>query len=156
MSESDNTATSKRFCEVFQMTAKERGKITQTGSERGTFSYRQQHPEHSELVFNFYRKRSDGTHSEAWILKTEMELRHQQRVTSNLARARARGVPERKPAAPKEERKRKARISQERTRQKKRKQDAKMTHEQDIQRWQVLADMLGKPLDEVMITNKSR
>ena len=91
-----------------------------------------------------------------WMLAEEMEVRHRQRVESNLARARARGVPERKPAAPKEERKRKARISQERTRQKKSKQDNKLTPEEDIQRWQVLADMMGKPLNEVMITNKSR
>ena len=136
------------------MTAKERGKISQTGSERGTFSYRQQHPKYPTLVFNFYRKRADGTHSEAWMLAEEMELRHQQRVISNLARARARGIPERKPAAPKAERLKKARVRQEKTRQKKRKQDAKMTPEEDVQRWQVLADMLGKPLDEVMITNK--
>ena len=150
MHESSNPSSSKRFCDVFQMTAKERNKRAQTGSELGTFSYRQQHPEHPELVFNFYRKRADGTHSEAWILKTEMELRHQQRVTSNLARARARGVPPRQPAAPKEVRKRKARISQERTRQKKRKQDAKMTHEQDVQRWQILAGMLGKSVEQIM------
>ena len=132
------------------MTAKERGKISQTGSERGTFSYRQQHPKYPTLVFNFYRKRADGTHSEAWMLAEEMELRHKQRVTSNLARARARGVPPRQPAAPKEERKRKARISQERTRQKKRKQDAKMTHEQDVQRWEILAQMLGKSVEQIM------
>jgi hypothetical protein len=138
------------------MTSKQRGEMAQTGKPRGTFKYRQPHPKYPTLVFNFYRKRSDGTHSEAWILKTEMELRHKQRVESNRARARARGVPERTPAAPKEERKRKARISQERTRQKKRKQETKMTHEQDLQRWQVLAQMLGTPLDEVMITNKSR
>jgi hypothetical protein len=149
MTVSNPNSSSKRFCEVFQMTAKERNKRAQTGSALGTFSYRQQHPKYPTLVFNFYRKRADGTHSEAWILKTEMELRHQQRVTSNLARARARGVPERKPAAPKSERLKKARISQERTRQKKRKQDAKMTAEQDLQRWQVLAQMLGKSVEEI-------
>ena len=88
------------------------------------------------------------------MLAEEMELRHKQRVESNLARARARGIPERKPAAPKAERLKKARVRQEKVRQKKRKQDAKMTPEEDVQRWQVLADMLGKPLDEVMITNK--
>lgn len=143
-------STSRRFCEVFQMTAKERNKRAQTGSELGTFKYRQQHPEHSELVFNFYRKRADGTHSEAWVLETEMELRHQQRVTSNLARARARGVPERKPAAPKAERLKKARVRQEKTRQKKRKQDVKMTREQNVQRWQVLADMLGTSVEQIM------
>ena len=147
-SSSDQPST--RFCDVFQMTAKERGKIAQTGSNLGSFKYRQQHPQHSQLVFNFYRKRSDGTHSEAWILKTEMELRHQQRIESNLARARARGVSPRQPAAPKEVRKRKARISQERTRQKKRKQGSKMTPEQDLQRWQILAGMLGKSVEEIM------
>ena len=150
MPESSTPSSSKRFCEVFQMTAKQRGMMAQTGSALGTFSYRQQHPEHPELVFNFYRKRADGTHSEAWVLAEEMELRHQQRVTSNLVRARARGVPPRKPAAPKQERKRKARISQERTRQKKRKQGSKMTAEQDLQRWQVLAQMLGKSVEQIM------
>ena len=147
-----NANSSKRFCGVFQMTSKQRGMMAQTGSELGTFSYRQKHPEHPELVFNFYRKRSNGTHSEAWILKTEMELRHQQRLTSNLARARARGVPERKPAAPKEERQRKARVSQEKRRQKKCKQGSKLTPEQDLQRWQVLAQMLGKTVEEIMPT----
>jgi hypothetical protein len=132
------------------MTSKRRGKMAQTGSERGAFSYRQQHPEHPELVFNFYRKRADGTHSEAWILETVMDVKHRQRVESNLARARARGVPQRQPAAPREERKRKARISQERTRQKKSKQGSKMTAEQDTQRWQILAQMLGKPVEEIM------
>jgi len=136
--------------------SRERGRAAQTGSERGYFKYRQQHPTQHDLVFSYYRKRSDGSYFEVWMLAEEMEVRHRQRVESNLARARARGVPERKPAAPKEERKRKARISQERTRQKKSKQDNKLTPEEDIQRWQVLADMLGKPLNEVMITNKSR
>ena len=134
--------------------SRERGRAAQTGSERGYFKYRQQHPTQHGLVFSYYRKRSDGSYFEVWMLAEEMELRHKQRVESNLARARARGIPERKPAAPKSERLKKARISQERTRQKKRKQETNMTHEQDIQRWQVLADMLGKPLDEVMITNK--
>jgi hypothetical protein len=153
MSESTPSSTSKRFCDVFQMTAKERGKMAQTGSALGTFKYRQQHPKHPELVFNFYRKRADGTHSEAWMLAEEMELRHQQRVTSNLARARARGVPERTPAAPREERKRKLKETQRRIQEKKReaKQKAsKMTHEQDVQRWQILAQMLGKPVEEIM------
>ncbi len=89
-----------------------------------------------------------------WMLAEEMEVRHRQRVESNLARARARGVPERKPAAPREERKRKARVRQEKRRQRHRKQGSKLTPEEDVQRWQVLADMLGKPLDEVMIANK--
>ena len=147
-SSSDRPST--RFCDVFQMTAKERGKMAQTGSDMGTFKYRQQHPQHSQLVFNFYRKRSDGTHSEAWMLAEEMEVKHRQRVESNLARARARGIPHRQPAAPREERKRKARISQERTRQKKSKQGSKMTDEQDTQRWQILAQMLGKPVEKIM------
>ena len=153
MPESSNPSSLKRFCEVFQMTAKERGKISQTGSERGTFSYRQQHPKYPTLVFNFYRKRADGTHSEAWMLAEEMELRHQQRVTSNLARARARGVPERKPAAPKEVRKRKIKETQKRIQEKKRKekqQAKKMTHEEDLQRWEILAQMLGKKVAEIM------
>ena len=150
MPESDNTAISTRFCDVFQMTAKERGKMAQTGSERGTFSYRQQHPKHPELVFNFYRKRADGTHSEAWMLAEEMEVRHRQRVESNLARARARGVPERTPAAPKAERLKKARVRQEKRRQRHRKQDNKLTPEQDTQRWQVLADMLGTSVEQIM------
>lgn len=135
------------------MTAKERNKRAQTGSELGAFKYRQQHPEHPELVFNFYRKRADGTHSEAWILKTEMELRHKQRVTSNLTRARARGVTERKPAAPKEVRKRKLKETQKRIQEKKRKekqQAKKMTSEEDLQRWQMLADMLGTSVEEIM------
>ena len=135
------------------MTAKERGKISQTGSERGTFSYRQQHPKYPTLVFNFYRKRADGTHSEAWMLAEEMELRHQQRIESNLARARARGVPERTTAAPKAERKRKLKETQKRIQEKKRKekqQAKKMTAEQDLQRWQVLANMLGKSVEEIM------
>ena len=136
--------------------SRELARAAQTGSERGYFKYRQHHPNQHDLVFSYYRKRSDGSYFEVWMLVQKMEVRHKQRIESNLARARARGVPGREPAAPKAERKRKARISQERTRQKKRKQDAKMTAEQDIQRWQVLADILGKPLDEVMITNKSR
>jgi len=136
--------------------SRERGRAAQTGSERGYFKYRQQHPTQNDLVFSYYRKRTNGSYFEVWMLAEEMEVRHRQRVESNLARARARGVPPRQPAAPKEERKRKARISQERTRQRHRKQDSKLTPEEDIQRWQVLADMLGKPLDEVMITNKSR
>lgn len=153
MLESDNKASSTRYCKVFQMTAKERGKMAQTGSALGTFKYRQQHPEHPTLVFNFYRKRADGTHSEAWVLETEMELRHQQRVTSNLARARARGVPPRKPAAPKEVRKRKLKETQKRIQEKKRKekqQAKKMTAEQDLQRWEILAQMLGKSVTEIM------
>lgn len=92
--------------------SRERGRAAQTGSERGYFKYRQQHPTQHDLVFSYYRKRSDGSYFEVWMLAEEMEVRHRQRVESNLARARARGVPERKPAAPKEERKRKARISQ--------------------------------------------
>ena len=139
--------------------SRERGRAAQTGSESGYFKYRQQHPIQNDLVFSYYRKRTNGSYFEVWMLAEEMELRHKQRVESNLARARARGVPERKPAAPKEERKRKLKETQRRIQEKKReaKQKAsKMMHEQDIQRWQVLADMLGKPLDEVMITNKSR
>jgi hypothetical protein len=150
MSESTPSSTSKRFCDVFQMTSKQRGKITQTGSERGTFSYRQQHPNHPELVFSYYRKRSDGSYFEVWMLAEEMELRHQQRVARNLARARARGVPPRKPAAPKEERLKKARVRQEKTRQRHHKQRSKLTPEEDIQRWQVLAEMLGKPVEQIM------
>jgi len=153
MTVSNPNSSSKRFCEVFQMTAKERNKRAQTGSALGTFSYRQPHPEHPELVFNFYRKRADGTHSEAWVLAEEMELRHQQRVTSNLARARARGVSPRKPAAPKEVRKRKLKETQKRIQEKKRKekqQAKKMTPEEDLQRWQVLADMLGTSVTEIM------
>ena len=150
-SSSDQPST--RFCDVFQMTAKERGKIAQTGSNLGSFKYRQQHPQHSQLVFNFYRKRSDGTHSESWILETVMDVKHKQRVTRNLKRARSRGVPDRKPAAPKEQRARKLKETQRRIQEKKReaKQKAsKMTPEQDLQRWQVLADMLGKPVGELM------
>jgi hypothetical protein len=132
------------------MTSKQRGKITQTGSERGTFSYRQQHPNHPELVFSYYRKRSDGSYFEVWMLAEEMELRHQQRVARNLARARARGVPPRKPAAPKAERLKKARISQERTRQKKkRKQDNKLTPEENNNRWEVLALTMGVSVDSI-------
>ena len=152
MTVSNPNSSSKRFCKVFQMTAKERNKRAQTGSALGTFSYRQQHPEHSELVFNFYRKRADGTHSEAWILKTEMELRHQQRVTSNLARARARGVSPRQPAAPREVRKRKLKETQKRIQEKKRKekqQAKKMTPEEDLKRWEILAQMLGKKVAEI-------
>ena len=146
MHESSTSSTSSSSWKA----SRERGRAAQTGSERGFFKYRQQHPTQNDLVFSYYRKRSDGSYFEVWMLAEEMELRHKQRVTSNLSRARARGVPPRQPAAPKEVRKRKARISQERTRQKKRKQDAKMTHEQDVQRWQILAGMLGKSVEQIM------
>ena len=150
MSESSTTPSSSSPWK----TSRERGRAAQKGSERGYFKYRQQHPTQHDLVFSYYRKRSDGSYFEVWMLAEEMEVRHRQRVESNLARARARGVPERKPAAPREERKRKARVRQEKRRQRHRKQGSKLTPEEDVQRWQVLADMLGKPLDEVMITNK--
>ena len=87
------------------------------------------------------------------MLAEEMELRHQQRVSSNLARARARGVPPRKPAAPREVRKRKLKETQKRIQEKKRKekqQAKKMTPEEDLKRWEILAQMLGKKVAEIM------
>ena len=149
MHESSPPSSSKRFCKVFQMTAKQRGMMAQTGSELGTYKYRQQHPEHPELVFNFYRKRDDGSYLEAWVLKDEMKVRHDQRVKRNLARARARGVPEWQPAAPKEERQRRVRASQEKARQKRRKKAHGMTAEEDTSRWEVLALTMGVSVDSI-------
>ena len=149
MSESDNHKPESRYCEVFQMTAKQRGIMAQTGQPKGTFKYRQRHPEHPELVFNFYRKRTDGSHLEVWVLEDEMKVRHDQRVKRNLARARARGVPERQPAAPKEERQRRARVSQEKARQKRRKKKPDMTPEEENKRWEVLALTMGVSVDSI-------
>ena len=128
---------------------RERGKKAQTGSEKGTFKYRQQHPEHPLLVFDYYRKRSDGSHQEVWVLAKEMETRHKQRVARNLARARERGVPPRRPAAPKEERLKKAKIRQEKARQQKRKQDTKLSAQEDDARWEVLALTMGVSVDSI-------
>ena len=149
MSESDNHKPESRYCEVFLMTTKQRGMMAQTGQPKGTFKYRQEHPKHPELVFNFYRKRADGSYLEAWVLKDEMTVRHDQRVKGNLARARARGVPERKPAAPKEERQRRVRVSQEKARQKRRKKAPEMTAEEDNARWEVLALTMGVSVDSI-------
>ena len=150
MHESNTPSSSKRFCKVFQMTAKQRGMMAQTGSELGTYKYRQQHPKHPELVFNFYRKRDDGSYLEAWVLEAEMNVRHEQRIKRNLARARARGVSEWQPAAPKEERQRRARVSQEKARQKRRKKKAQgMTAEDDTSRWEVLALTMGVSVSSI-------
>jgi hypothetical protein len=130
--------------------SRERGRKAQTGSERGAFRYRQQHPEHPLLVFDYYRKRSDESHQEVWVLAEEMETRHKQRLARNLARARERGVPPRRPAAPKAERKRKARIRQEKMRQKKRKQDTKRSAQEDLKRWEILALSMGVSVEEIM------
>ena len=132
--------------------SRERGRAAQTGSERGFFKYRQQHPTQHCLVFSYYRKRSDRSYFEVWMLAEEMELRHKQRVSSNLSRARARGVPPRQPAAPKAERKRKLKETQKRIQEKKRKekqQAKKMTPEEDLKRWEILAQMLGKKVAEI-------
>tara|TARA_R100000951_G_scaffold70540_1_gene59460 strand:- start:500 stop:946 length:447 start_codon:yes stop_codon:yes gene_type:complete len=129
--------------------SRERGREAQTGSEKGTFRYREEHPEHPLLVFDYYRKRSDGSHQEVWVLAKEMETRHKQRVARNLARARARGVPPRKPAAPKEERLKKARIRREKTRQQRCKKEPKMTAEADNARWEVLALTMGVSVDSI-------
>ena len=149
MSESSTSSTSSSPWKA----SRERGRAAQTGSERGFFKYRQQHPTQNDLVFSYYRKRSDGSYFEVWMLAEEMELRHKQRVSSNLSRARARGIPERKPAAPKQERKRKIKETQRRIQEKKRKekqQAKKMTHEQDLKRWEILAQMLGKSVEQIM------
>lgn len=130
--------------------SRERGRKAQTGSEKGTFRYRQRHPEHPLLVFDYYRKRSDGSHQEVWVLAKEMETRHAQRIARNLARARERGVPPRKPAAPKAERKRKARIRQEKARQKKHKKDTKLSAQEDLKRWEILALSMGVSVEQIM------
>ncbi len=131
--------------------SRERGREAQTGSERGTFKYRQQHPEHPLLVFDYYRKRANGSFQEVWLSLEVMESRHEKRVAHNLARARARGVPERKPAAPKEERLKKARVRQEKARQKKkRKQDPKMSAQEDLKRWEILAMSMGVSVEQIM------
>ena len=149
MHESSTSSTSSSSWKA----SRERGRTAQIGSERGFFKYRQQHPTQNDLVFSYYRKRSDGSYFEVWMLAEEMELRHKQRIESNLARARARGVSPRQPAAPREVRKRKLKETQKRIQEKKRKekqQAKKMTPEEDLQRWQVLADMLGTSVTEIM------
>ena len=150
MPESDNQKPASRFCNVFQMTTKQRGIMAQTGQPKGTFKYRAQHPEHPELVFDYYRKRADGSYLETWVLAEVMESRHEKRVARNLARARERGIPPRRPAAPKEERKRKARVRQEKARQKKRKQDTKLSAQEDLKRWEILAMSMGVSVEEIM------
>ena len=128
---------------------RERGRAAQTGSEKGFFKYRQQHPEQPLLVFDYYRKRSDGSHQEVWVLAAEMEVRHKQRVARNLARARERGVPPRLPAAPKEERLKKARIRREKARQTKHKKDTKLSAQEDLKRWEILAMSMGVSVEEI-------
>ena len=149
MSETDHPEPETRYCEVFSMTTKQRGIMAQTGQPKGTYRYRQQHPKHPELVFNYYRKRPDGSYLETWVLKDEMRVRHEQRIKRNLARARARGVPEWQPAAPKEERQRRVRVSQEKARQKRRKKKSEMTPEDDTSRWEVLALTMGVSLESI-------
>ena len=145
MSETDHPKPETRYCEVFSMTTKQRGIMAQTGQPKGTYRYRQQHPKHPELVFNYYRKRPDGSYLETWVLKDEMRVRHEQRIKRNLARARARGVPEWQPAAPKEERQRRVR-----ERQKRRKKKAQgMTAEEDNARWDVLALTMNVSVDSI-------
>ena len=130
--------------------SRERGRAAQTGSERGTFRYRHPHPTEPDLVFDYYRKRANGGFQEVWLSLEVMESRHAQRLAHNLARARARGVSERKPAAPKEERKRKARIRQEKARQKKLKQSTKRSAQEDLKRWEILALSMGVSVEQIM------
>ena len=129
--------------------SRERGRAAQTGSERGTFRYRHPHPTEPDLVFDYYRKRANGSFQEVWLSLEVMESRHAQRLAHNLARARARGVPPRRPAAPKAERLKKARVRQEKVRQKKRKQDTELSAEEDTARWEILAMSLGKTVEEI-------
>ena len=145
MSESSNTNPSPSSWSV----SRERGRAAQTGSEKGFFKYRQQHPTETDLVFDYYRKRVNGSHQEVWVLAKEMETRHKQRVARNLARARERGVPPRRSAAPKEERLKKARIRQEKARQTKHKKDTKLTAQEDDARWEDLALTMGVSVDSI-------
>ena len=130
--------------------SRERGRAAQTGSERGTFEYRQPHPTEPDLVFDYYRKRANGSFQEVWLNPEVMESRHEKRVARNLARARERGVPPRLPAAPKKERLKKARIRREKTRQQKRKQNTKLSAQEDLKRWEILALSMGVSVEEIM------
>ena len=145
MPESSNTNPSPSSWSV----TRERGRAAQTGSERGTFEYRQPHPTEPDLVFDYYRKRANGSFQEVWLNPEVMESRHEKRVARNLARARERGVPPRLPAAPKEERLKKARIRREKARQTKHKKDTKLSAQEDLKRWEILAMSMGVSVEEI-------
>ena len=73
--------------------SKTRGTIAQTGSERGTYTYRQPHPVFGdELVFECYRVTPKGETRERWVTPERSEFRHRYLVSKSLERARANGA----------------------------------------------------------------
>lgn len=73
--------------------SKTRGTIAQTGSERGTFRYKDPHPVFGdELLFECYRVTPKGETRERWVTPERSQHRHHYLVSKSLERARANGA----------------------------------------------------------------
>ena len=84
--------------------SKTRGTIAQTGSERGTFRYRDPHPVFGgELVFECYRVTPKGETKERWVTPERSEQRHRYLVSKSLERARANGAKPKKYNQPRQQ-----------------------------------------------------
>lgn len=135
MSENNNNnntnKSNKYWCNMFNMSKKQRNTFLQTEREQGYWSYGDKHPDYEGVLFNVYgAEKQDGTRAEKWLTVDEFEQRNEQ------LKANSRDAPKTRTARP-----RKAKTKPKVVKQMK---WPVMPIEVNINRWKTLYKMNGK------------
>lgn len=94
MSENSNNKSTKYWCNMFNMSKKQRNVMLQTEREQGYWSFGDLHPEHSGVLFNVYgAEKRDGTRSEKWLTVDEFEQRNEQLKANSRNASKTRTTP---------------------------------------------------------------
>lgn len=96
MSETNNSnnKSTKYWCNMFNMSKKQRNTLLQTERQQGYWSYGDRHPEHEGVLFNVYgAEKQDGTRAEKWLTVEEFEQRNEQLKANSRTASKTRTTP---------------------------------------------------------------